>query len=299
MPGPTGRRRACSPMPGTRKASRSGGMRSLHSGETFDEVIEQQPPRRQGGGRPVVAAVGCLALGPGRSDARRPPQQARPRDHRAVRPADHVRADPHRRARRMAGRPFRRRVAHVRRRPRPAWFARPTSRRSRNAGDKPAAPAGKARQPLGAPATTQIVAADQAIAATAAAARARDPEPAPAEVHCLEIVEGELAEASASSSILPSVKLGRTAPAEIVVPHKASRANIASSASPMTSCSSPTSTRPTVPISTTSGSAGRRSCRSDRCSASARFRFATRSIRSNDGARSAGAPQAERVAATS
>ena len=94
------------------------------------------------------------------------------------------------------------------------------------------------------------------------ATAARLPTPARAaagEVHCLEIIEGELPEATivVDSS---SMKLGRSAPAEIVVPHRSISREHCMSASPATNCWSPTSIRPTAPISTACGSAGRRSC---------------------------------------
>ena len=80
----------------------------------------------------------------------------------------------------------------------------------------PAAPPA-ARQPLR-PGNDQIIAADR-YRREPPPQREADPEPAPAEVHCLEILEGELPEATivVDSS---SMKLGRAAPAGIVVPHR-------------------------------------------------------------------------------
>ena len=74
-----------------------------------------------------------------------------------------------------------------------------------------------ARQPLR-PGNDQVIAADRYR-------REQPPQPhaeaetPPAEIHCLEIIEGELPETTivVDSS---SVKLGRTAPAGIVVPHR-------------------------------------------------------------------------------
>jgi hypothetical protein len=75
-----------------------------------------------------------------------------------------------------------------------------------------AAPA--ARQPLR-PGNDQIIAADHYRREASVA----EPEPSQGEVHCLEIIEGELPEATivVDSS---SMKLGRSAPAAIVVPHR-------------------------------------------------------------------------------
>jgi len=75
-----------------------------------------------------------------------------------------------------------------------------------------AAPA--ARQPLR-PGNDQIIAADRYRREAPVA----EPEPSQGEVHCLEIIEGELPEATivVDSS---SMKLGRSAPAAIVVPHR-------------------------------------------------------------------------------
>jgi hypothetical protein len=74
------------------------------------------------------------------------------------------------------------------------------------------------RQPLR-PGSDQVIATDRFRTPARAAAPAREPEASPAEVHCLEIIEGELPEAViiVDSS---SMKLGRTAPAAIVVPHR-------------------------------------------------------------------------------
>jgi len=83
----------------------------------------------------------------------------------------------------------------------------------------PAAPAAPlaARQPLR-PGNDQIIAADS-YRREPPPQRQPEPEPAPAEIHCLEILEGELPEATivVDSS---SMKLGRSAPAAIVVPHR-------------------------------------------------------------------------------
>ena len=75
-----------------------------------------------------------------------------------------------------------------------------------------AAPA--ARQPLR-PGNDQIIAAGHYRREAPVA----EPEPSQGEVHCLEIIEGELPEATivVDSS---SMKLGRSAPAAIVVPHR-------------------------------------------------------------------------------
>ena len=74
------------------------------------------------------------------------------------------------------------------------------------------------RQPLR-PGSDQVIATDRFRTPVRAAPPAREPEASPAEVHCLEIIEGELPEAVivVDSS---SMKVGRTPPAAIVVPHR-------------------------------------------------------------------------------
>ena len=111
---------------------------SLHSGETFDEVIEQRLRDAKAVVRAVVPSVGCIALGSCRGDARRSTQHAHPGDHRAVRSSDRFRADAYGRALPLARRPLRHLLADIHQR------REPTHSNSRGASRRRCAAAARA-----------------------------------------------------------------------------------------------------------------------------------------------------------